>query len=147
MGERRGVLIFYLDDRPFGIPAELVEHVYPAVLPLVIPQAPEAIPGIVELLGLAMPLVDMRRKCGFAPRTMRVNDRLIHVRHEGRNLALLVDRVEGVEELDGSEVLDPRELIPGIEAVQGILRDGGELGLLCSLERFFAAEFSFEPAG
>ena len=43
--------------------------------------------------------------------------------------------------------IPPRELIPGIEAVQGILRDGGELGFLCSLERFFAAEFSFEPAG
>ncbi|TXT51123.1 MAG: chemotaxis signal transduction protein [Spirochaetes bacterium] len=145
MSEAQKVLVFSLDERPFGIPADKVVHVYPSVLPLLIPSAPESIPGVVDIHGQVMPLVDMRKKCGLPSRPIGLSDQLVQISLGNRNLALLVDQVDDIVEIENSEILDPESLIPGVGLVQGLLRHGQALGLLYRLETFFAAEFSFEP--
>jgi purine-binding chemotaxis protein CheW len=146
MSETQKVLIFYLDDRPFGIPAEKVVHVYPSALPLLIPSAPDSIPGVVDIHGIVMALVDMRKKCGFSTGPIKLSDHLIHLVFGKKDLALLVDRVDDIIEIENSEIQNPNELIPGVTLAEGLIRHGEALGLLYNLERFFAAEFSFEPS-
>jgi purine-binding chemotaxis protein CheW len=115
------------------------------VLPLLIPSAPDSIPGVVDIHGTVMPLVDMRKKCGFQSRPIGLSDQLVQIFLGSRNLALLVDRVDDIVEIEKTEILAPEALIPGVGLVQGLMRHGQALGLLYRLDTFFATEFSFEP--
>jgi purine-binding chemotaxis protein CheW len=144
MTELMQILIFFLDDKPFGIPIHYVAHVHPAVCPKEIPSAPNTVPGLINVHGTVIPLVDMRKKCGLSSKPIALEDKIIEICAKEIHIALLVDSVEGISEYQEQEFLHPEELIPGVTLVDGVVKHNKGLALVYSIERFLSPEYSFE---
>lgn len=144
MGKPIHVVIFTLDGRLFGLPAEMVSYVHKAASILELDEAPATVPGLVDIHGTAVPLVDMRRKCGLAPKSLSPDDFFIEMTAAGKPFALWVDEVLEVVDLDESELFDPKELLPGIAMVERIAPHAQGMAVMYDVEKFFAPEYSLE---
>lgn len=142
MGKQIHVVIFTLDGRVFGLPAEMVSYVHKAAAILELDEAPATVPGLVDIHGTAMPLVDMRRKCGLAPKTLSSDDFFIQMTAEGKSFALWVDEVLEVVDLDESELFDPKDLLPGIAMIERIAPHAQGMAIMYDVKKFFAPEYS-----
>ncbi len=144
MGKQIHVVIFTLDGRVFGLPAEMVSYVHRAVAILEMDEAPRTVPGLVDVHGRAMPLVDMRKKCGLMTKSLSPDDFFIEMSAMGRPFALWVDRVLEVVDLDESGLFDPKELLPGIAMVENIAPHAEGMAIMYDVAKFFAPEYSLE---
>ena len=142
MGKQIHVVIFKLDGRVFGLPAEMVSYVHKAAAILELDEAPATVPGLVDIHGTAMPLVDMRRKCNLAPKALSPDDFFIQMSAAGKSFALWVDEVLEVVDLDESELFDPKDLLPGIAMVERIAPHTQGMAIMYDVQKFFAPEYS-----
>lgn len=144
MGKQLHIVIFTLDGRSFGLPAEMVSYVHRAAAVLELSEAPATVPGLLNVHGVAMPLVDMRRKCGLEPKTLSPDDFFIEMSAMGRPFALWVDEVLEVIDLEESKLVDPKELLPGIAMVESVAPHASGMAIMYDVARFFAPEYSLE---
>jgi len=144
MGKQVHVVIFTLDGRLFGLPAEMVSYVHKAAAILEMDETPATVPGLVDVHGTAMPLVDMRRKCGLPPKSLSPDDFFIEMSAMGRPFVLWVDTVLEVIDLDESELFDPKDLLPGIAMVEKIASHPEGMAVMYDVAKFFAPEYSLE---
>jgi len=95
-----------------------------AVSPL--PGAPPILAGVINLHGSVVPVVDLRRRLGSAPRPYGLGAHLLLVTSLRRRLALSADQVLGVQTIREDSVVPSRLLAPALGGVAGIaaLPDG-----------------------
>jgi purine-binding chemotaxis protein CheW len=142
MGNRVYVIIFTLNGKLFGIPVEMVSYVHQAAAILELEEAPDTVPGLVDIHGTPMPLVDMRKKCGLEAKALSPDDFFIEMTVAGRHFALWVDDVLEVVDLDEDAFIDPKELLPGIIMVERIAPHAKGMAVMYDVKRFFAPEYS-----
>jgi purine-binding chemotaxis protein CheW len=92
----REVLIFEIGGRRYGLPASEVRELLRAVAiaPLPPDSGPIAIEGIIDLRGVAVPVVDLRARLRLGPKAVEPSDHLIILETgpDRRPIALRVDR-------------------------------------------------------
>jgi purine-binding chemotaxis protein CheW len=99
----------------------MVERVIPMVEISPLPEAPAVALGVINLHGEVIPVLDIRRRFGFAVRDYGLDAYLLVARTGGRALALPVDEVLGVQEIATKAVILPETIFPGIGRVEGIV--------------------------
>lgn len=142
------VIVFSLGEALFAVPAEYVTHVHAATEVRTLQEAPDTVPGLVDIHGVVMPVVDMRRKCGLDPVPLSPRDFFIELSVSGRPFVLRVDSVLDVAELPEDGFADPKVLVPGIAYAERVARYGGRLAVMYDIVSFFKPEYSLEvPRG
>lgn len=128
-----GILIFHLDEHRYGLPIEQVDRVVASVALAPLPQAPEIVLGVFSERGTITPTIDLRRRLGRPPRDLAVSDNLI-IAHAGpQRVALLVDAVEGLQDIDPATVVPAAAVLPHLAHVRGIASLPGGLVLIQDL--------------
>jgi hypothetical protein len=97
---QRQVVCFAVEDRTFAVGLEDVEHVLPAVAPEADGGGEALRVGTVNVHGDRVPLYHLWTHVGAPPRAVSMRDHMLLLRTRARRLALLVDRVTGVEQVD-----------------------------------------------
>lgn len=149
------VLIFALSGETHALETRLVREVGRLIDFTAVPGAPPVLLGVTNLRGEILPIFDLRRLIGIAPKGLTDASRLIVLGEEREELGLLADEVREVRTLGRDEVLDPpdalagagRNVLLGVTAEGVIVLDGA--GLLAD-ERLFvnqAAGPGVSPAG
>lgn len=133
------VLIFALEGHCFALPAEHVVRALRSVAVTPLTDAPELILGAIDLAGELLPVVDLRRRLGFAPRPLRLSDRLLVVRAGERQAVFPVDEIREVFPLAPGQLLAPACLGEGGAGVAGVIRYGESLVLVEDLARLLQA--------
>jgi chemotaxis-related protein WspB len=143
------VLVFHIGRERYALPLARVEKVLPVARLTALPGAPSYVPGLLDLHGTAIPVIDLSRLSGTPPAAVRYDTRflLVDVPAAGRvrRLALKAERVAGVATID--DALDD----PGVVAAPWLGRvaagadanaDTGASGMLHLLvpERLLAPE-------
>jgi len=120
------VVVFVLDGQRYAFPLATVQQVLPMVAPAPLPEAPPIALGVINLHGLIVPMLDLRRRLGLPPREYGPADRLVVARSSRRLLAIPVDEALGVMEVAMGSVIPPEVILPGIGRVAGVapLADG-----------------------
>jgi len=137
MGTREKYATFYLAGIYFGIPAISVQEVleYQHVIP--VPLAPAALPGIINLRGQILPVLDLRERLQLASSQARSleDSRMAVVRTQDGLLTLLIDRVGEILDVDSDTFEPPAETLkPGVRAVTShICKLDGQLLLILDL--------------
>jgi purine-binding chemotaxis protein CheW len=131
---------FTLGDLDFALAIASVERVVRAVAVTPLPGAPPAILGIVTVHGDVLPVADMRRRFGLAPRAVHPDDHLVIARSATRRWGLAVQAACGVVECPDDDVIAPDAVVPGLEHVHGIARTPQGLLVLHDLDRFLALD-------
>jgi purine-binding chemotaxis protein CheW len=134
MDGSRQLCTFFLDSLHFGVPVGDVQEVLAEQATTPVPRAHEAVAGLINLRGLIVPAIDLRRRLQLAspaPSTPAVN---IVLRRGAGLVSLLADRIGDVFEVDESLFEAPPETVQGI--TRALIRGAYKLeeGLLLVLD-------------
>ena len=134
------LLVFTLDDWRCALELSTIERVYRAVAVTPLPDAPDIVQGIVNVRGVVLPVVDIRRRFRLPEKNQTPDDRLIIAHSTGRLVALVVDDVTDVVECAEKDITSASAIAPGLEYVEGVARLKDGMILIHNLARFLSLE-------
>ena len=129
----RGV-VFRLEERRFALPLEATARAVRAVEITPLPQAAPGVPGVIDVHGKLMPVVDLRVRFGLPQRALVPGAQFLLVATARRAVALWVDGVDGVATWHADDFVAAGPLLPGSEPLRGIARGAEGLILVHDLE-------------
>lgn len=98
-------MVFHIGRERYALPLASVLRVLPAARLKALPGAPHFVPGLLDLHGAAIPVIDLSRLAGTPPDAVRYDTRILLVEiiaaGRRRRLGLKAERVIGVAALDG----------------------------------------------
>lgn len=132
------VVLFELDGRRFGLPAEHVQELLRAVAIRPLPKAPPVIEGLIDVRGTAVPVLDVRARFRLPGRSLRMSDHLILACVPQRCVSFRVDRAIALVRISDAAIAEASAVVPGIEYVAWIAKQPQELVLILDLETFLS---------
>jgi purine-binding chemotaxis protein CheW len=136
------VLVVGLGTEYYGIPAVAVREIVRYAAFTLVPGAAPALPGVMSRRGAVIPIADLRVLLGLPTPQPTRTTRFVVCSIEEIEVALIVDRVEDLDDLAGSEIeslpptLDPararllRGVVRADERYISLLDGGGLIALL-----------------
>ena len=141
------LIIFELADREYALPVENVSEVLRMVSIAPVPEAPPWMPGVINLRGRVVPVVDLRSRLALPVLQYGINTPIIVSESEGSMLGLVADAVVELLTVPLASVEPPPERMSGpTSSVSGVARAGERLILLFDLERLYAGAAAAVPA-
>ena len=134
------LVVFTLDEQQYALHLSFVERIVRAAAITVLPEAPDIVPGVVNVKGLIIPVINIRKRLLLPERALDLNDRLIIAHTSKQPVALCVDAVSGVVERPEREVITAEEIVPGMGYVEGVVKLEDGLILICDMDRFLSFE-------
>jgi purine-binding chemotaxis protein CheW len=135
-----------LDQEVFAVPVGMVREILDMRTRFRIPEAPAHLSGLIDVRGQGVPLIDLRRKLGLAPREAAAETRILvlDVPLENRllTLGLIADRVFEVTALDAGDVAP----LPDIgtswrsDHIAGVGRRGDSFVVIFDLSRLLSSD-------
>ncbi len=129
---------FELDDLHCAISTQPVIEILRAVAYRPIAGQPPFVPGVIDLRGTIVPLMDMRARFGLHTQALSPEHRFIVVNTHGRPIALWIDRVLGILTYDPNALVGSEGLIVGARSFAGILRTREGLVVIHDPEAFIS---------
>lgn len=134
------LVVFVIDEQRYALPLLAVERILPMIAVSPLPQAPAVVLGVINLHGQVLPVVDIRRRFGLAPRDFGLRAHLLVARTSRRTLVVPVDEVLGVSEVAAGAVTPPDAVLPGIGHVAGIVALADGLLFIHDLDAFLSLD-------
>ncbi|MFY2560216.1 chemotaxis protein CheW [Corallococcus terminator] len=134
----REVLLFTLEGQRYGLPMEDVRELIRAVRLTPLPSAPDVVEGLLNLHGQLLPVLDLRRRFRHPVRPLSAFDHLIIAQAGSRQVALRVDRAEGLRVLAPGEWDETPRALPGVGYVAGAAKLEDGLVLVHDLRSFLS---------
>ena len=107
-------VLFELAGTTYAVPSgdvqqlEMIEHITP------VPNAAEAIDGVVFSRGQVIPAMSLRTRFGFSKIEYDLRSRLLVVRVDGRQIGLIVDAAREFKRIPAEAVSPPPETLSGM---------------------------------
>lgn len=128
-------VLFELAGTTYAVPSrdvqqlEMIEHITP------VPNAAEAVEGVVFSRGQVIPAINLRARFGFPKIEYNVRTRLVVVKVEGRNIGLIVDAAREFKRIPRELINPPSEALSGTSGkyLEAIATVGDRLILLLNL--------------
>ncbi|SMP72695.1 CheW-like domain-containing protein [Desulfonatronum zhilinae] len=115
MPEHDIYLLFHAANRRYALAVSDVLRVVPAAETTPVRNMPPLVQGVINVAGEILPVIDIRVHEGGKVETIEPSDRFILTRAAGPPLALLVNGVDGVEELEEIPVSLPMDAVASRE--------------------------------
>ena len=99
------VLVFHIGLERYALPLAAIARVLPVARLTALPGAPHFVPGLLDLHGEAIPVIDLSKLAGSPSDAVRYDTRILLVEVAAcgrmRRLGLKAERVSGVADLAG----------------------------------------------
>jgi len=136
----RQLVVFTLDEQRYALYLSAVKKVVRVVEITPLPKAPEIVPGVVNVYGRVIPVMNIRKRFRLPEREITLSDRLLIAQTRIRATALIVDDVSGVFECPEQEIIAAGKILPGIEYIEGVLKLKDGMLFIHDLDRFLSLE-------
>jgi len=135
------LVTFKLENEEFGVDILKVQEINRMMNITKIPNAPFFIEGVINLRGKIIPIVDLRKKLGFASQEYDKSTRIIVVELDGLVLGFIVDSVSEVLRIPSNTIEPPPSMVAGIESeyIEGVGKLEDRLLILLELKKVFAS--------
>lgn len=128
-------VLFELAGTTYAVPSrdvqqlEMIEHITP------VPNAAEAVEGVVFSRGQVIPAINLRTRFGFPKIGYDIRSRLVVVNVGGRNIGLIVDAAREFKRIPPEAINPPSEALSGTSGkyLEAIATIGDRLILLLNL--------------
>jgi purine-binding chemotaxis protein CheW len=128
------MLSFRLGGEVYAVLVADVREVLKSYHLTTVPNTPDYILGVMSLRGTMLPVIDLCKRFGLAPRTNDEKSRIVVVSSADEEVGLLVDQVTGVFRVLPNEIKPvPENLEQGAEFLRGIVRTADRLHILLDL--------------
>jgi purine-binding chemotaxis protein CheW len=134
------LVVFSLEDFRYAVSLSSVERSVRAVEITPLPKAPEIVTGVINLAGVIVPVLNIRRRFRLPEREVKPGDQFLIARTASRVVALVVDEVRGTTECSSREMIEPEKIIPGMEFVTGVVKLADGMLFIHDLDRFLSLE-------
>lgn len=138
------LLVFRLEGESFAVTVDHVQEILDPQVPTRVPNADPVAPGLINVRGVVVPVLDIRRRLGLPVAGPLETTRMIVIDHkiEGATcrIAFTADAVEEVREAD----LHGLEKVPDLGAswpqvhLRGALRLGEDLVIVLDTQTLFS---------
>lgn len=135
------LVVFRLAERELGFPLTSVSSILPMVAVTPIPESTPWLPGVINLHGSALPVMELRRRLGLPPREPDPDpDAAIIVMEspERAPLGVIVDHVLRVVTLSPDEISPVDPLSGDDHIVEALGREGTSLLPILSVARLMS---------
>jgi len=141
-GDQLQLVTFEVANEEFAVDILLVHEINRMMDLTRVPQSPPEVEGVINLRGKIIPVVDLRRRFGFAPTERDEQSRIIVVEVKDRVIGFMVDRVHEVLRIDSGIVDPPPSMISTIDSdfIKGVGKLDDRLIILLEIERLFGDE-------
>lgn len=141
--EIKQLVIFKLGDEEFGVDilqANEIEKLDQGITR--VPKAPSFVEGVINLRGVIVPIVDLRKRFGLTVREIGTDSRVIIVEANNNKVGMIVDAVVEVARVNTSDIEPAPAVTKGIDAyfISGIAKHNNRLIVLLNLERSLSPE-------
>jgi len=104
-----------------------------------VPKSPEVVEGVINLRGLIIPVIDLRKQFGVADTSQSEDSRIVVVEVDQRIVGFIVDKVNEVLRINQSIVDPPPSIMTGVNSdyIQGVGKLEDRLLILLDLDRLF----------
>lgn len=136
------ILTFEVAGRSYALPGADVVELFRAVRTFSLPQAPAGVEGVINVRGVVVRVLDIRKRFGLPAKEAEPSDHLILARAGQRLAALRVDRAVGLVRVAASAVQDQEKAAPGADGAAGIAKLPDGLVMICDLAAFLGEEKS-----
>ncbi len=142
--ETRQYLSFKLDGEEFALDISQVREVLDLTRIIKVPQTPPFMPGIINVRGAVVPVMDLNRKFEIKDTEKTVNTRIIigEVEIEGERtvLGVLADEVHEVLELAPAHIEPAPRIGTSLrtEFIHGMAKHGEEFIMILDIDRIFS---------
>src|SRR3954471_9302030 len=139
---------FRLDNEDYAIAITKIQEII-LMKPITrIPQVPDFIEGLINLRGSVIPIVNLRKRFGLAPRELDDETRTIVVNVHDKTVGCIVDAVTQVMRINRDQVQPPPL---GVLAVNhrylaGLAKLDDRLLIILDIDKLFEAEELATPA-
>jgi purine-binding chemotaxis protein CheW len=115
------LVVFRLGNEEFGADISQIREIIRAGEITSIPQAPDYIPGVINLRGQVTTVVNLRRRLGMPDKETDGNTRIVIVEVGRSTVGMIVDSVTEVKYINGGQVEPFSEFLAGNELQSYIL--------------------------
>jgi purine-binding chemotaxis protein CheW len=129
-------VIFQLDGRDHALAVENIVEIVRMVEVTPVPEAPDWVPGVIDVRGRVIPVMDLRRRLGFPPKEPGLRTPIIVASSEDRMVGMIADNVSEMLSLPPQAVEMPEE--KGDMPVMAMARAGERLIVVLDLEQLCA---------
>ena len=135
--EEHQLVVFTLKDESYGVDISSVREIIRMLDVTRVPRTPEFVEGVINLRGKIIPVVDLRKRFGFAPGDDSAETRIVVVDTGGQDVGMIVDAVTEVLRIAGDSIDPPSSVVTGANAdyLRGIAKVGERLVILLDLDR------------
>ena len=136
------LVTFHIGEEEFGVDILAVQEIIRMMQITPVPRAPVYIDGVINLRGKVIPIIDLRRRFGLAPRGHDKNTRIIVIEINNIIVGFVVDAVSEVLRIPASTVEPPPPVVAGVESdyVSGVGKLQDRLLIMLDLDRLLSSE-------
>jgi purine-binding chemotaxis protein CheW len=114
-GDDVQLVTFKVAGQDFAFNIFQVERILRYEAPAPLPKAPDFLEGVLRYQGVAVPLVDLRKRLGVAA-PLREETRTVILEWEGGKLGVVVDAVTEVLQVAAPQITPPSKIVKGLAA-------------------------------
>ncbi len=120
---------------------KIKEIIKPLKLTL-IPKAPKFIEGVINLRGIVIPIIDMRKRFELPPRENDKKTRIVVILIEKKIVGLIVDEVKEVIKINVRNIKPPPKMLAGVNTdfIFGVCKYHDDLLMILRLDRLLSPE-------
>jgi purine-binding chemotaxis protein CheW len=134
------LLVFRLGTQRYAVLLDGVERVIPAVEVTSLPNAPSIVLGVIDIAGIIIPVLNLRRRFDLAEKEVGPADQFLIVRTGRQTVALVIDEAVGVTEHPTMGIVGADQIVPGVDQIEGLIKLSDGLVLLHDLEKLLSME-------
>lgn len=145
--EYKQIVIFKLGEEEFAVDilqAKEIEKLDQGITR--VPKSPAFVEGVINLRGVIVPIVDLRKRFGLTVKPVGLDSRVIIVEVNSNLVGMVVDSVVEVSRISASDIEAAPSITRGVNSyfLSGVAKINDRLIVLLNLERALSAEEAVE---
>ncbi len=138
---QRNLVVFQLEQQTYALPIESVVQIIEMVTITPIPQVNRLMEGVINVRGVAVPVVNLRCHLGLPEAPLQLHTPIILIQVSGRMIGLIIDEGIDVLSLPADRIARPADFLPqGLSVapiLQGVAHARNGMALLLDPEHLF----------
>ena len=141
-GQEIQLAVFLLDGQQYGLDIVKIKQIVRPLKITKLPQAPGFLEGVVNLRGVVIPVIDMRKRFGLSARDSESNTKVIIASVARKVVGIIVDDVTEVIPVPQHEIQPPPRVVHGVQSnyLLGVCRYKDDILLILNLDEILTAE-------
>jgi len=142
VGPELKVACFKVEGQPYAVDIMKIKQIIRPLKITRLPRSPDFLEGVIQLRGVVIPVIDMRKRFGLPAADPKLERKVIVVGVERHVIGLIVDEVTEVISLPRAEIQPPPRVVKGIHSdyLHGVCRFRDDILLLLNLDEILSSE-------